>query len=186
MPYPRRIELPTVRAEALAHERSHARVCIWRRRLLAGGLLPRREVHWQRPVPRVSARHIGQQVGRTDGPVRWTEDELRGFGTDEMRNRAQASGLRRRRFASPCSACLEAEAISVRKAARQIQPALPLARGRAWLRECLARPDGVHYGSTVLLWTRGRVVVQHGVPGDPVPLALSQIVLDFVIWRSCR
>ena len=143
MAYPRRIELPAVRVEALAQERYDARLCIWRRRLLARGRGTGWDVHWQRLVPRVGARQMSQQLFGADGPVRWAEDERRGIGTDEARNRAQASDLRRRLFACPCAACLDREAVSHSKAVRQIQRALPLARGRA-SRENLARLDGSH------------------------------------------
>ena len=49
-----------------------------------------------------------------------------------MRNRAEANDLRRFAFACPLSVCLDPEAVSASKAARQIQRALPDGAGRAW------------------------------------------------------
>ena len=92
-----------------------------------------------------------QQLDWTDGPVRWTEKELKLIGTDEMRNREEASGLRRFVFGFAFPDCLESEAISVGKAVRQIQRALPVGAGRAWRQEVLARRDGLHYWSTMYL-----------------------------------
>ena len=103
---------------------------------------------------------------------------MRGAGTDEMRNRAEASDLRRCVFACPLSVCLDPEAISGSKAVRQIQRALPDGAGRAWRRVGLARRDGRHTCSTVRLGPRGRMVVQHDVPGDILATVLLQIRFD--------
>ena len=99
---------------------------------------------------------MSQQLAWTACPALWAEEELPGVSSDEVRNRAEASDLRRFAFASSCSACLDSEAISASKAARQIQRALPDGAGRAWRREGLARLDGRHYGSTVHLGPRGQ------------------------------